>query len=106
MRINNPNDPSSVMLGESLARLVRNARESNVDPSAPLLPPEVVNAAPQFIRSDGAATLQMMAVAEGPKSQMINYNPEVYAGCLERLDNYFFWQVCHWQLEKTELLHG
>ncbi|CAB9520702.1 MYND finger [Seminavis robusta] len=32
------------------------------------------------------------------------YDPEVYAGCFERLDDYFFWTHLHWHITKLELL--
>lgn len=53
------------------------------------------------IRNRSTGVFDMMAVAEGPKSQCVNYDPEVYAGCFERLDDYFQWRSCHWMLEKV-----
>jgi MYND finger len=41
---------------------------------------------------------------EGPKSQLGTWDPLVYAGCLDRLDEGSFWKSTHWKLDKTELL--
>ncbi len=39
-----------------------------------------------------------------PKSRLGEWDTEVYAGTMERLDGYFYWNDIHWQVSKTELL--
>ena len=40
-----------------------------------------------------------------PKSQIPNWDVDVFVGCVERLgDRWFYWNDLHWQLEKSELL--
>jgi MYND finger len=41
---------------------------------------------------------------DGPKSQMLTWDLNVYAGCMERLESPFFWKDLHWKLDKSELL--
>eukprot|EP00814_Leptocylindrus_danicus_P001254 CAMPEP_0116012154 /NCGR_PEP_ID=MMETSP0321-20121206/4965_1 /TAXON_ID=163516 /ORGANISM="Leptocylindrus danicus var. danicus, Strain B650" /LENGTH=533 /DNA_ID=CAMNT_0003481465 /DNA_START=1 /DNA_END=1603 /DNA_ORIENTATION=- len=38
------------------------------------------------------------------KTGLEKYPVEVYAGCISRLDDYFYWTNAHWKLEKSELL--
>lgn len=40
----------------------------------------------------------------GPTSKNRQFDLDVYAGCVERLDNFFFWRDDHWRLDKPELL--
>ncbi|CAJ1949725.1 unnamed protein product [Cylindrotheca closterium] len=37
-----------------------------------------------------------------PKNR--RFDPQVYAGCLERISNCFFWRDDHWKIDKPELL--
>jgi MYND finger len=41
---------------------------------------------------------------DGPPSRMAAWDPDVYLGCLERIDKPFVWRDLHWRLDKTELL--
>jgi MYND finger len=44
---------------------------------------------------------------EGPKSRVASWDPMVYAGCLDRVedkDNFFLWKDLHWSLDKTEVV--
>jgi MYND finger len=70
--------------------------------SAGMTEREFVAAAATLLRSSGA--MSALFVAEGPKSQIVTWDPDVYAGCLERLESGFFWKDLHWRLDKSELL--
>mmetsp|Transcript_23170 Transcript_23170/g.33226 ORF Transcript_23170/g.33226 Transcript_23170/m.33226 type:complete len:555 (-) Transcript_23170:286-1950(-) len=42
---------------------------------------------------------------DSPKSQIPNWDVDVFVGCVERLgDRWFYWNDLHWQLEKSVLL--
>jgi hypothetical protein len=47
---------------------------------------------------------QLMYECDGPKTQLPTWDPDVYAGCIERIDNWFQRKDLHWQIEKPELL--
>ena len=49
----------------------------------------------QFIRRTGL-------MSANPKTRKMN--PEVYAGIIERIENWFSWRDDHWGLDKVELL--
>jgi hypothetical protein len=40
----------------------------------------------------------------GPKCKVQAWDPDVYAGCLERIDRWFSWTDLHWGVEKAELV--
>ncbi|CAB9521678.1 expressed unknown protein [Seminavis robusta] len=62
---------------------------------------EIRDSSASFIRSSG---LSKVAEGANPKSKIMTWDPEVYAGCMERLDEFFYWNDIHWQLDKGELL--
>jgi MYND finger len=41
---------------------------------------------------------------DGSSSRMAVWDPDVYLGCLERIDKPFVWRDLHWRLDKSELL--
>ena len=55
-----------------------------------------------MIRNGGFELLAQKMTDFGERMQAMD--PEVYAGTLERLDNFFHWRDDHWFLEETELL--
>lgn len=89
--------------------------ESDGYPNAPLMPARDAEGRPldrpmnadelkatqcAMIRKVG---LQMLA-SINPKSKIGDWDPEVFAGTMERIDNYFLWNDVHWRLSKSELL--
>jgi MYND finger len=40
----------------------------------------------------------------GPKTAMRAWDPLVYAGCIDRLDDPFLWRDVHWDVDRAELL--
>ena len=58
------------------------------------------------IRSGGSSILRQMVCSRygGVRDRVADMDPDVYAGCFERIDNGFFWTDVHWDLEKAELL--
>jgi MYND finger len=49
-------------------------------------------------------TFQWRVGLDSPNSQLGTWDPLVYAGCLDRLDDGFLWKDTHWKLDKTVLL--
>lgn len=94
---------------ESYIEMRREEIEANgEDPNAELFPFESKEDAraqtANFIRAAGSNILQEIASSIGPMCQIGTWDPYVYAGCVERLDDCFLWDDCHWKLDKTELL--
>jgi hypothetical protein len=54
-----------------------------------------------LIRSLG---LTIFSDFNGRRSGVKDWDPEVFAGVVDRLDNFFVWNDLHWQLDKVELL--
>jgi hypothetical protein len=40
----------------------------------------------------------------GRRSGVKDWDPEVYAGVVDRLDDFFVWNDLHWRLDKAQLL--
>jgi hypothetical protein len=57
---------------------------------------EVVRKSPELVR--------LAFAEEGPKSQIVSWDMDVCAGCLERLEYPFMWRDLHWKLDTLELL--
>jgi MYND finger len=60
-----------------------------------------------LLRTDAGVLQRGFATREGPASRVASWDPEVYAGCLERLgdgNDYFLWTDLHWKVDKSELL--
>jgi len=55
----------------------------------------------QMLRNGG---FQMMTSMDSPKSKLSEWDGEVYAGVIERLDDWFMWKDVHYILAKPELL--
>lgn len=56
--------------------------------------------AAECIRSEGLQFLDGLH----PKCCFCTYDTEVVAGCIERIEDHFFWTNCHWRVEKSDLL--
>jgi hypothetical protein len=56
------------------------------------------------IRTMGQPGLRAMAAMKDPKCTIGEWDPDVYAGCMERIDDPFFWTNVHWALDKSEIL--
>mmetsp|Transcript_23173 Transcript_23173/g.33234 ORF Transcript_23173/g.33234 Transcript_23173/m.33234 type:complete len:565 (-) Transcript_23173:257-1951(-) len=57
-----------------------------------------------LIRQNWSLMCQMSA-HDSPRSQIPNWDVDVFVGCVERLgDRWFYWNDLHWQLEKSVLL--
>jgi hypothetical protein len=55
-----------------------------------------------LIRSKG---LTMFSDFNGRRWGVENWDPMVYAGVVDRIDDFFMWTDLHWRLTKVELLH-
>eukprot|EP00978_Attheya_sp_CCMP212_P028951 scaffold101273_cov43-Attheya_sp.AAC.1 len=55
----------------------------------------------EMLRDGG---FQMMTSMDSPKSKLREWDGEVYAGVVERLDDWFMWKDVHYILAKPELL--
>jgi MYND finger len=54
---------------------------------------------------ESPAHFHELCAALGSKSKMLmTWDPVVYAGCLERLDDPFFWTDVHWDLDRSVLV--
>lgn len=61
----------------------------------------------RMIRQGGSAAISMMVAMSRyahPKNRMSEYDPEVYAGTMENMDDPFDWFDVHWSIPKPELL--
>jgi hypothetical protein len=60
----------------------------------------------EAIRFDGGSMFKeiMRSKYTGVRNRVHDMDPDVFAGCLERIDNGFFWTDVHWEIEKAELL--
>jgi hypothetical protein len=104
-----------------LARMMKiREEESGGDPNALLFPerdeygvptgramdPKIMRAQQAIeIRRGGSLMLkQMCSRYGGVRDRVADMDPDVYAGCMERIDNEFYWSDVHWGLEKAELL--
>jgi hypothetical protein len=58
------------------------------------------------IRSGGSFRLKQIGSNRhgGVRDRVHDMDPDVYAGCIERIDDFFCWSDVHWSLEKAELL--
>ena len=53
------------------------------------------------LRCGGLGLLQF----KHPHSKITKtWSADVYAGCVENIEDYFTWDDCHWHIDKTELL--
>lgn len=95
-------------VGSVFSSYVQEMRSRGAAPDSPLFPgatsDNTRSFAVQAVRSGGLNMIVGMGVGSTRKSEILDWDREVYAGCLERLDNWFFWNDLHWQLEKSELL--
>jgi hypothetical protein len=104
-RIMPMNAPGMRELANQLAQLKVMAQESGMDMNAPIFG----NRSRDEMRSGVANMVRTMGVtqlieASGSAGKMREMDPEVYAGCIERIDNWFHWRDDHWNLDKSELL--
>lgn len=60
------------------------------------------NRSPDEIRTGAAQAIREFGIPPGGADKR-KYDREVYAGIVERLDNFFLWRQDHWALEKVEL---
>jgi hypothetical protein len=61
-----------------------------------------------LIRSEGLAFLDdfnSLVHFNGCRCGVKDWDPMVYAGVVDRINNYFTWNDLHWRLTKVELLH-
>ena len=58
----------------------------------------------KVLREMGQPALKYLALSFHPKSQIGEWDINVYAGVVERIDNFFQWNDIHWKLPKPELL--
>ncbi len=56
------------------------------------------------LRRMGKSYLERISTSFHPKSKIGEWDPEVYAGVMEKIDNFFLWNDIHWRLPKYELL--
>jgi hypothetical protein len=88
-----------------LAQLKEMAQESGTDMNTPIFG----NHSRDEMRSGVANMVRTMGMTQlieesGSAGKMRDMDPEVYAGCIERIDNWFHWRDDHWTLDKSELL--
>lgn len=58
----------------------------------------------EYARISWPDTYAMQHITNSPNSYAATLDPDVYVGCLERLENYFFWTNAHWALPKSSLV--
>ena len=63
-------------------------------------PPEML----EMIQSGWPLFCKIIPTEQHGKSGLDEYNPAVYAGCVSRIHNFFYWTNAHWRLEESELL--
>jgi len=56
-----------------------------------------------FIRDMGQAEFSRSTSVCHPQSKIGEWDHKVFAGCVERIDNYFQWTDVHWELDEPEL---
>jgi hypothetical protein len=77
-----------------------------VDPNGPIVPQDM---SMEELRTNQTALIRsvgcgMFSDFNGRRSVVKDWDPMVYAGVVDRLDNYFMWTDLHWRLDKVELL--
>eukprot|EP00545_Synedropsis_sp_CCMP1620_P000516 CAMPEP_0119003394 /NCGR_PEP_ID=MMETSP1176-20130426/533_1 /TAXON_ID=265551 /ORGANISM="Synedropsis recta cf, Strain CCMP1620" /LENGTH=560 /DNA_ID=CAMNT_0006954993 /DNA_START=208 /DNA_END=1887 /DNA_ORIENTATION=+ len=91
---------------EILIRRIMEAQENGEGPDAPVFP-HLTNMTPQdmkLIAAQGIRKMGMASAAPDPRSKMRQWDAEIYAGVIERLDDVFHWNDLHWGIDKPELL--
>jgi hypothetical protein len=103
-----------------LVKIVKNFKETSalqlermsilegMDPNGPtinasqdMVSEEYRTASTDLIRSEG---LTMLSDFNGRRCGVKDWDPVVYAGVMDRIDNCFAWNDLHWKLDKVELL--
>jgi hypothetical protein len=78
-----------------------------MDPNTPIVPRDMApgelrTRQANLIRSAGG--LACFPDMNGRRCGVKDWDPMVYAGVVDRIDNYFMWNDLHWRLDKVELL--
>ena len=119
MTISRANMPPGAM-SQMIGMLKLRYEESGRDPNAPVFVERDASGVPTgrgldlktlraqqaaAIRSGGSLRLKQMCSRHGGvRDRVADMDPDVYAGCMERLDDGFFWSDVHWGLERAEVL--
>jgi hypothetical protein len=91
---------------EALLRVQQMMISEGIDPNGPIVPQgtaaeEFRTTQTDLIRSVG---LTIFSDFNGRRCGVKDWDPVVYAGIVDRIDNYFMWNDLHWRLDKVELL--
>jgi hypothetical protein len=89
--------------GAHLAARVDQWKREGSDPNTPLFPNAEENHARvvAFLRNGGHS---LMSSKFGPKCKIGEWDPEVYAGTFDRIQDSFQWNDVHWDMAEPELL--
>jgi hypothetical protein len=94
-----PTNPTTQEL-RRLQQMVNSEGLTDIDPKD-MTSEELRTAHTALIRSEG---LTIFSDFNGRRCGVKDWDPVVYAGVVDRLDNYFTWTDLHWRLTKAELL--
>jgi hypothetical protein len=80
------------------------SRMKEIDPNGRVFP----GSADEF-QANQCAMIRTMGLGmypdtNGRRNRVKDWDPEVFASVMERIENFFPWNDCHWQLDKPELL--
>jgi hypothetical protein len=86
---------------QAILRLQRMRMSEIMDPNERIVRHEYRTTQTDLIRSEGLA---MLSDFNGRRCGVKDWDPMVYAGVMDRIDNCFAWNDLHWPLTKGELL--
>lgn len=96
------NNPLMESFAQAVAQRKQEMIDRGEDMNQPLFPQAAGKETADMIRQVGS--LSLLQFDSHPKSKIHTWDPEVYAGCIERINNDFMWNDVHWLLDKSELL--
>jgi hypothetical protein len=97
---------TSQLLQQALHQLQQVRISEGMDPNGPIVPQDMTTDELRSKQSEMIRTLGLSFASDfnGRRSGVKDWDPIVFAGVVERIDNYFMWNDLHWQLDKAELL--
>jgi hypothetical protein len=91
---------------QSLLRLEQMMFPEGMDPNGPIVPHSMTSEELQTGQSDliKSVGLSIFPDFNGCRCGVKDWNPVVYTGVMDRIDNCFMWTDLHWRFTKVELL--